>query len=149
MHVDLQKGTTIAKFPFIINPESKLNPNKSKALKLYDSQVRKLGKNPKDKDDVIASEHKLQTMGFVDFFDHLSTTQQEKINKSNIQHFIPWRAVWNTNSLSTPCRLVSDASLTTSSGYSLNGLLAKGCNNMNKLVEILIRGLVLPTLPLG
>ena len=66
VHVDLQKGITIAKLPFIVNPESKLNPNKSKALKVYNSQVRKLCKNPKDKHDVIASKLRLQTMGFVD-----------------------------------------------------------------------------------
>ena len=50
--------------------------------------------------------------------------------------------MWNTNSLSTPCRLVFDASLTTSSGYSLNSILANGRNNMNKLVDIMIRWLL-------
>ena len=65
-------------------------------------------------------------MGFVDFFENLSSSQKIKFNESKIQYFIPWRAVWNTNSLSTPCRLVFDASLTTSSAYSLNGILAKG-----------------------
>ena len=57
-------------------------------------------------------------------------------------YFIPWRAVWNTNSISTPCRLVFDASQTTSTGLSFNNLLAKGRNNMNKLVEIVIRWLI-------
>ena len=42
----------------------------------------------------------------------------------------------NENSLSTPCRIVFDGSQITSSSYSLNDLLAKGRNNMNKLVEI-------------
>ena len=81
-------------------------------------------------------------MGFVDFLENLSATQQTMINESKIQYFIPWRAVWNTNSLSTPCRLVFDASLATSSGFSLNSILAKGRNNMNKLVEILGRWLM-------
>ena len=47
--------------------------------------------------------------------------------RSKIQKFIPWRAVWNGNSISTPCRLVFDASQPTASGCSLN-----------KLVEIVI-----------
>ena len=61
------------------------------------------------------------------------------IHNSRVNYFIPWRAVWNEKSLSTPCRLVFDASQTTNGGNSLNDLLAKGTNNMNKLVEILIR----------
>ena len=56
-----------------------------------------------------------------------------------IQNFVPWRAVWNGNSVSTLCRLVFDVSQPTSSGTSLNDLLAKGKNDMNKLVEIVIR----------
>ena len=47
--------------------------------------------------------------------------------------------MWNTNSCSTPTRLVFDASQPTDSSYSLNDILAKGRNSMNKLVEIMIR----------
>ena len=129
--VDVAKG----------GPENKLNPNRNK-LKVYTSQVTRLDKNQKDKNDVIMSEQKLQTMGFADFFENLSSSQKIKINESKIQYFIPWKAVWNTNSLSTPCRLVFDASLPTSSGYSLNSILAKGRSNMNKLVEIMIAWLL-------
>ena len=61
------------------------------------------------------------------------------LRRSEIQNFIPWRAMWNGNSISTPRRLVFDASQSTVSGWSLNDILAKGENNMNKLVEIVIR----------
>ena len=61
------------------------------------------------------------------------------LKASDVQNFIPWRAVWNGNSVSTPCRIVFDASQQTPSGTSLNDILAKGKNNMNKLVEIVIR----------
>ena len=47
--------------------------------------------------------------------------------------------MWNEKSVSTPCRLVFDASQSTPDGCSLNSLLAKGNNSMNKLVEILVR----------
>ena len=47
--------------------------------------------------------------------------------------------MWNEKSVSTPCRLVFDASQGTKGGCSLNSLLAKGANSLNKLVEILIR----------
>ena len=59
--------------------------------------------------------------------------------KKIVQNFIPWRAVWNGNLISTPQRFVFDESQATASGTSLNGILAKGKNNMNKLVEIVIR----------
>ena len=61
------------------------------------------------------------------------------LKNSKIKNFIPWRAVWNGNSISTPCRVVFDASCPTSTGYSLNDILVKGRNNMNKLLEIVIR----------
>ena len=42
------------------------------------------------------------------------------------------------NFLSTPCRLVFDASQSTASGWRLNDTLVKGRNNMNMLVEVVI-----------
>ena len=75
----------------------------------------------------------------MDFLDDLSCEQRLKIESSEVQNFIPWRPVWNNNSVSTRCRLVFDASQPTSSGNSLNSVVAKGRNNMNKLVEIRIR----------
>ena len=47
--------------------------------------------------------------------------------------------MWKANSVSTPCRLVFDASQISNTGYSLDDILAKGRNNMNKLAEIVIR----------
>ena len=81
----------------------------------------------------------MQQLGHVDFLDNLTNEQKCTIDESKINYFIPWRAVWNENSVTTPCRLGFDASQVTSSGYSLNSVLAKGRNNMNKLVEVCIR----------
>ena len=75
----------------------------------------------------------------MEFVRNLTPEQQEMLTKNPVQNFIPWRAVWNGNSISTPCRLVFDASQPTASGTSLNDILVKGKNNMNKLVEIVIR----------
>ena len=69
----------------------------------------------------------------------MSCKQRSMIENSEVKNFIAWRAVWNHNSVTMPCRPVFDASQPTSSGYSLNSILAKGRNNMNKLVEIFIR----------
>ena len=106
------------------------------ARKIYNSQT-KMSLN--EKQDIIASEKKLQELGFVDYLENLTPDQRQKIENSPNKYYIPWRSVWNTNSKTTECRLVFDASHPTSTGVSLNDLLAKGRNNMNKLVEIGIR----------
>ena len=125
--------------PFISNPKLRLSPNRFAAVKINDAQVRKLNKNPSDMNDVIQFEKKLHDLGFVDFLENLTEEQQSKVLDSEVQYYLPWRPVWNTNSVSTRCRLVFDASHLTASGYSLNSILAKGRNSMNKLVGITIR----------
>ena len=104
---------------------------------MCNEQIKKLNQNTEDKKDVIESEEKQQQLGYVDYVKNLKPEQQE-ILRREIQNFIPWRTVWNGNSISTPCRLVFDASQPTVPGWSLNDILAKGKNNMNKLVEIVI-----------
>ena len=111
------------------------------AMKVYNAQVRKLQQCPEDKNDVINSEVKLQQLGFVEFVDELPNNLKEMIMHSPSKYFIPWRAVWNLNSLSATCRIVFDASMKTSGMYSLNDLLTKGSNNMNRLLEVVIRWL--------
>ena len=117
----------------------KLSNNKNIALKIYNQQLRKLNKNLQDKADVITSENKLQRLGHVDYVQNLSQEQQRMLSEAEMKYYIPWRAVWKQNSISTPCRVVFDASQITNTGYSLNDVIAKGRNNMNKLVEIVLR----------
>ena len=130
---------TTAKLPFIHNPMVKLSNNKDIALKIYNQQLRKLNKNLQDKANVITSENKLQRLGHVDYVQNLSQEQQRMLSEAEMKYYIPWRAVWKQNSISTPCRVVFDASQITNTGYSLNDVIAKGRNNMNKLVEIVLR----------
>ena len=138
--VDLENSSTSASLPFIADPKRLAN-NKEKSMKVYQQQLRKLNlpSNTKDKDDVIESESKLQQLGYVEYVNNLPPEIQYTLQNHSTQYFIPWRAVWKGNSVSTPCRIVFDASQATSSGYSLNDLLAKGRNNLNKLQEIVIR----------
>ena len=89
--------------------------------------------------NVIDSENKLHELGYVDYYDNLTLEERRIIDNSKGKYYTTWRGVWNENSLSTPCRLVFDASQANDQGYSLNDILAKGNNSLNKLVEILIR----------
>ncbi|XP_066918232.1 uncharacterized protein [Clytia hemisphaerica] len=110
-------------------------------MKVYRQQLRKFNQpaNTQDKQVVIQSEQKLQQMGFVEYVKDLPQDVQHMLQKCHVKYHIPWRAVWKGNSISTPCRVVFDASQATPSGHSLNDLLAKGRNKLNKLQEILIR----------
>ena len=53
-------------------------------------------------------------------------------------YFIPWRFVSKPDSLSTPVRMVFDASSTTPGGCSLNEALAKGQKKLSDLFHLLI-----------
>ena len=134
------ESTITATLPFISDPKRLAN-NKSKAMKVYNQQLRKLNlpTNAKDKQDILDSEAKLQKLGYVEYLRNLPDATQRYLRDHTTQYYIPWRAVWKGNSVSTPCRVVFDASQPTSSGYSLNDLLAKGRNNLNKLQEVVIR----------
>ena len=61
----MHRRTTTALLPLMFNPLYKLAPNKDKAL--YNQQVKKLNQNSQDKEDVIQSEAKLQSLGHVEF----------------------------------------------------------------------------------
>ena len=102
---------------------------------LYYQQLKKLNQpgNIQDKNDIIKSENKLQQMDFVEYIRNLPSDVQVMLQENRIKYFMPWRAVWKGNSISTACRVVFDASQATSSGYSLNDILAKGRKNLNKL----------------
>ena len=108
-------------------------------MKVYNQKLKKLSKQPQNKEQVIQSQKKLQDLGHVEFTHNLPNHLQRMLKDSPIQNFISWRVVWIANSVSTPCRLVFDVSQISNTGYSLNDILAKGGNNMNKLVEIVIR----------
>ena len=79
VEVDLQNRKTIARLPVMHNPAIKLHPNKDKALKVFNQQLKKLSKNQKDKEDVIRSEQKLHDLGHVDYVKNLSCELQEML----------------------------------------------------------------------
>ena len=142
--VSLDKNYTSALLPFLSNPTYRLVSNDEIALKIYQNQVKNLNKNIKDKEDVITAKKKLHRLGFVDYVENLTNEEQKKIFSSKLLHILPWRAVWNTNSINTPSRPVFDGSHPTKTRFSLNDLFAKGKNTMNKLLEVVIRWLIRP-----
>ena len=129
----------IASLLFTHSPEKRLAPDRHKAEKVYKQQLIKLVNKPEeDKEEVLKSEEKLQQLGYFDYVSNLPDEIQAFLKESRIQNHIPWRVVWKENSLTTPCRLVFDASRPTASSFSLIDILAKGRNSMNKLQEVFI-----------
>ena len=126
--------------PFVTDPDSRIDPMSQEKLSLqvYRGTVKRLHDKPLERDTIIKSERKIHDLGYVDWVDNLPADIQDLI-RSKVRYIIPWRVVYNANSVSTPCRLVFDASASARGKCSLNSLLAKGTNNLNNMVMIMIR----------
>ena len=140
--VDLTVAASTSTLPFIMDPDTRLTPNDKMARSIYNGQIRALANNPEDRDVVLKTERSWHDLGFVEYLDNLPIEDQDMILRAPVKYTIPWRVVWNENSKTTPCRIVLDASACPRGGCSLNSILAKGSNNMNKLIELMIRWLI-------
>ena len=136
--VNIEEGYCSTNMPFLADPDARLVSNEQTAKKVYNSQIRILSKSEKDRKDTLDSEKKLHDLGYVDWVENLEAEDRNAILQSAVKYVIPWRVVFS-DSVSTPVRTVFDASSKTASGNSLNDLLPKGTNNMNSLLEILLR----------
>ena len=137
--VDFQNNETVASLPFIADPSQKLVSNKHQSLKIYEQQTKQLAKKPEIKQAVIEMEAGLQEAGYVEWVENLKPEEISMLDNSVSRYYMPWRVAYNENSVSTPVRVVFDASSITKTGLSLNDILAKGIKSLNSLVEIFLR----------
>ena len=135
---DINLKISVAKLPFILDPDTHLVNNEHVALRVYHSQIKLLHDRPEDKKCILEFDQKLQDMMCVDYVSNLDEPERKMILDHKVKNFIPWRPVWS-DSTTTPCRLVFDASMSAKGSCSLNNTLAKGCNNLNNLQGITIR----------
>ena len=136
--LDEANRTVYAKLPFIKDPEEHLKPNKRVAAKILDTQIRIICKTPGMRESVQKAHDKLVSRGHVVKLSDLPIDVQKGIAHGS-NYFIPWRTVLNLGSLSTPRRLVYDASSRTPGGESLNDILARGMNKLGKLLHLLVK----------
>jgi len=135
-----EENKIVAYLPFIEDPATALKPNRSVAEQIFRGQLALFKKKPEMREDTLRSHTKLVQRGYVKTEDQLSTEERAAMTATpGSGYFIPWRIVHNENSLSTPCRMVFDASSKTPGGNSLNGVLAKGKNRLVKLLNLLAR----------
>lgn len=136
---DPQQGRLLSILPFIQDPKTHLQPNRYVAEKVLKSQMKLTQKSETAKLEVLAAHEKLAKRGFIKKLSDLDHEVRDRIEANMDQAYhIPWRVVHKI-SISTPARLVFDASSATSSGHSLNSILAKGENRLVKLHNILLR----------
>jgi len=129
-----------AKLPFVKNPDDFLFNNFNRALRILDGQIKKVSNNEQSRMDVMKAHDKLYSKGFTTELAHLEKGEIAKIEENKEGgYFIPWRVVYNSSSLSTPVRMVFDASSVTPNGDCLNNCLAKGENRLCKIQHVLLR----------
>ena len=138
--VDVAKCRSTTLLPFVAEPDTRIDSDSQTrlALKIYECQTKALERRPEDREAAILQEKKLHDLGFVEFLENLSPDMQDLI-LNNVRYVIPWRIVLSETSVSTPCRIVFDASASPRGQCSLNSLLCKGTNNINNLLMIIIR----------
>ena len=81
----------------------------------------------------------MHSRGHTAVYQDLPQEIRSRVEAAGWSHFIPWRSVWNSNSLTTSCRIVFDLSARTETGLSLNDISPKGVNQINNLVLVFVR----------
>ena len=136
--VNIEAGRAMAKLPFkVSNPEEYLANNTNIAHKRLQNVCRKYFQDEKIKKQVLDAFEKLRSRGHIKLYEDLNRDQRTKL-ESKTGYTIPWDVVWKETSLSTPARTVYDASSKTSTGLSLNDVLATGIPDLVRLLDILL-----------
>ena len=136
IYLDLEKGEAAAKLPFVQDPNEKLIDNKGIAKKRLDSIINKYKKEPDTLRGILEAWAKLEEKGHLKFVKNLTAEEVSLLNKG-VSYWIPWNVSFK-DSISTPIRPVFDASASTSSGNSLNSIIAKGVPDLVKLLSLLL-----------
>ena len=137
VHLDLKSKKVFVQLPFVKDPVKFLTKkhkgpnNYNQALKIYQSQCRK---NEATKEGIRKTHEDLVKRGFMMKKSDLTAEEQKVLEDAKFTHIMPWRSVYKEDSLSTPVRMVVDASVT-----GLNEILAKGVNGMQRINDIILR----------
>ena len=105
VRIDFQKKKITCSLPLRGKEEDFLSNNREVALKVLDSQCKKVKDDKEAKDTVIKSFYKLFDGKYAVKFEDLSEEHQKMILSKKTNHWLPWRVVYK-QSISTPCRTV-------------------------------------------
>ena len=138
VYIDSEKGRAMAKLPFKKDPAHFLRENFHIANKRLLNVCKKYYKDENARKEIVAAFHKLRKNGHIRYYEDLTDEQVFMLENAESSYTIPWDVQFKGNSLSTPVRTVLDASSKTSTGYSLNDVLAVGVPNLVMLVDVLL-----------
>ena len=138
---DKERKMLFSALPFIQDPDEFLKPNRHIAESILSSQLKITSSNETIKSDMIGAHEKLRSRKFVQKLSEMDHETQRliDIDGPSTKYYIPWRMQWKPTSLSSPGRMVFDASSATPKGKSLNCILAKGENRLSKLFHVLLK----------
>ena len=80
----------------------------------------------------------MQKKGHIKHYEDLNAEQISILENAEPSYHITWDVQFKGNSLSTPLRIVLDASSKTATGHSLNDILAVGVPNISLLIDIML-----------
>ena len=129
---DPNRGNFCVPLPLKDDPETALGNNADQSKSFYKRVVNKLSKAPEDRKAIIKSFNKQIELGFIQKLSTMPKELQDSITSKRM-YIIPWNYVYKEASISTPVRIVINASSKTSTGKSLNQILCKGLPKINLL----------------
>lgn len=131
----LEDGRFQVQLPLKSSSESsKIGDSYQQAKRRFFSLENKFNKNPKILEQYKQFIHEYINLGHAKEV-HFSLQNES----SQLKYFLPHHCVVREESLTTKLRVVFDASMRTSSGYSLNDILLKGPQVQSELFDILCR----------
>ena len=134
-----EKRKLICRLPFVKDPATSLQDNRLQAEKIFASQMKAFGKNKVMREAVLAAHDKLLTKGHVIAVNDLAPEERKVFDATPGSYVLPWSCVSKVDSISTPYRVVFNASFKTRTGESLNSTLAKGANKLPLILSLLLR----------
>ena len=132
-----ETGFMEARLPFKQDPISALPDNRFQAERMLQSQLKGIAKRPGCKEDIFRAHNKLRDKGYVVAIEDLPDDIKNIVVSSEGKYYIPWSVVYKVGSISSPSRIVFNASMKTKSGHSLNSILAKGMNKLPRILHLL------------
>ena len=145
VQLDYAKKEIMATLPLRGKEEDFLSSNRERAMCVLDQQCRKFQGKQEDINLIKKAFGKLFDRGYMVLLKDIPADKRKMFEEKAVQHYIPWRVVYNPKSKSTPVRPVMDASSRTPTrqdgrgGRCLNDLVCKGRIETLNLVRLVLK----------
>ena len=146
---DRENKRIIVSLPKRGKEEFFLSSNRDIAMKVFKKVCEKASKSPEMKKEINAAFDKLFKNEHAVPLKDIDKERLKQFITKAVQHYLPWRVIYKSDSITTPCRPVFDASTNTrkrpdglGGGRSLNDLLCKGRISTLNILRMMIRFII-------